>query len=240
MRKAIVAKLLAAMTAGVLAAFIVAGCATPVSSQKASALLPKNAAISGENPDRCLSAETLVVAQCTRVEEYDSTVKGDWVQHWYVTEWRAIRIERGEWPAETLSFVFHDRSPASGSGIVLREAPPAYYRGAVMGFCIKASGSKPVIVAQQARSRVPSYGTLRRPKYDARDPESTQVFQSVIEAARRFVQRAVGGGGALAVTEEYDRFFVVEVRTADDSVALRVEKGSYRVTRIPDAYGQEE
>ncbi len=215
------------------AAVTIAGCAAPAPARNVNAYLPKNAAVYGEDRDTWRTADTLVVAQCTQVEEYATTVKGNWVQHWYVTYWQVIRVERGAWPEETVSFVFHDSWPTAESGIALKAAPRVYYKGAVVGFCIDTSEAKPVIVAQQARSRVPMHGTLQRPKYDIRDPESTRLFQRVVEAARLFLQQANAGGGALTVTEEYDTFFVVETRAADDSVALKVEKGSYRVTEIP-------
>lgn len=221
----------------VLAASVVAGCATSAPPQRVSAILPKDTAIYGESPDVCGKADALVVAQCRKIEEYSSTVQGNWVQHWYLTEWRVIRVERGEWPAETVSFVFRESSVSPQSSIVLRRPTPVYYKGAVLGFCIDTSKSKPVIVAQQARSRLPSYGSLRRPHYDAGDPNSVQVIQHVTEAARQFLQ-APFGGVSLAVTEEYDAFFVVEVRTAEDSVALIVRKGNYRVGRIPNAYDE--
>ncbi len=232
--EAIMMKLVRSAAVGTCLAIAVAGCATPVPPQGVSALLPKHAALYAEDWSACDEADALVVSQCTQVEEYDSIIKGNWVEHWYRTEWRVIRVERGEWPEETISFVFRDRGSPSQSGFYLGKAPQVYYRGAVVGFCLDTSKSTPVIVTQQARSRLPSHGSLRCPRYDAREPGREQMFQNVIEAARRFVQLPFGG--SLAVTEEYDTFFVVEVTTPDDSAALKVEKNSYRVTQIPDPY----
>lgn len=236
MRKAIVHKRIAFAMSSVLAALIVAGCAAPGPPQKVSATLPGNAARATEDPNACAAADTLVAAQCIEVEEYHSTVLRDRVRRWYLTEWRVIRVERGYWPEKTIRFAFHDSSPVSESGIVFTITPPVYYPGAIMAFCVDTNRATPTIVAQQPRSRVPSYGTLSRPRYDARDPETAEVFQRVLDTARAYAQRTLGPGGTLTVTEEYDTFFVVEVRYDDDSVALRVEKGSYRVTQVPDAY----
>ncbi|MBN1359990.1 MAG: hypothetical protein JW993_05330 [Sedimentisphaerales bacterium] len=230
----------AALSACVTVAF--AGCASPGPPQpprEVSAVLPKNAPLSGEDPEACAAADTLVVAQCTRLEEYDSAVKGHRLVSWHATEWHLIRVEQGEWPDETVRFVYRESWPERELGVVYRGTPVAYYPGAVMAFCIERTAPKATIVAQQPRSRVPSYGTLSRPQYDPRDPESVQVFQRVLDAARRYAARTLGGG-SLNVTEEYDTFFVVEVRSEDRSVALKVDKGSYRVTRVPDAYSTEE
>lgn len=219
-----------------LASLIVAGCAMPVPPLAVNAVLPRNATVLTADPDVCAAADALVVAQCTRVEQYHSAVKGNWVRSWYLAQWHVLRIERGAWPQETVNFVFHDRGPTPESGIVLGAAPRVYYGGAVMAFCIDTSKSPPVIVAQQPRSRVPSHGTLRRPRYDPRDPQSAAIFQKVLNVARAYLRRTSSGAGALTVTEEYDAFFVVEVKRSDGSVALQVDKGSYRVTRIPEAF----
>lgn len=217
-------------------AVVVAGCATvPAPPQEVSVVLPKDAAIYGEDPAACDEADTLIVAQCRQMTEYHSVVKGNRVQRWYLTDWRVIRAERGQWRDEAMNFVFHDSDSPSGAGFYLGERPSVYYKGAVVAFCVDTSKSPPVIVAQQTRSRLPSHGSLRRPKYDIRVAGREQVFQNVTKAARQFVQLPFGGG-SLAVTEEYDAFFVVEVMTADDSIALMVEKNSYRVTQLPNAY----
>ncbi len=223
---------------GVVVTLVAAGCATPGPPREVSAVLPKHTPLSGEDLDACRTADTLVVVQCRLAEQYDSTVQSGWVRNWYLSEWQVIRVERGRWPDETISFVFRDSWPTSESGFVLRTAPPVYYEGAVMAFCIDTSRSKPTIVAQQTRSRAPSYGSLKRPRYDPRDPESVRTIERVLEAARRFLGQQ--GGGSLMVTEEYDDFFVVELKRPEGSLALRVEKDSYRVTRIPDAFSVDE
>lgn len=217
----------------------VAGCAgVPAPPREVSVALPRNTPIYVEDPNACQEADALVVAQCTRVEPYGGA--GGSSRAWYLTEWRVIRVEWGYWPERTLSFVFRQRHTASPSSPYLGEVPTVYYEGVVMGFCIETSASPPAIVAQQMRSRTPPYGSLRRPRYNAGNPEIADVFQRVVEAAWQYLNPTAEGIESVEVTEEYDAFFVVEARTADGSIALRVDKNTYRVTRIPDFYAPEE
>ena len=141
-----------------------------------------------------------------------------------IADWRAIRIERGWWPEEDISFVFREGGQASRYDPSIATVPDVYYPGAVMGFCIDTGKSTPVILAQEPRSRTLSHGMLTRPNYDPSDRSRPEVFEKVLDAARGFLSETLHANGTLSLTEEYGQFFVVEARTADNSVAMRVEE----------------
>ena len=210
---------------------MVAGCATaPTPPWQVNAVLPRNAPIYKSDPNACAEADTLVVAQCTGVDEYSRSGS----QRWAVADWQVIRTERGWWPERDISFVFRRSDAESRYEHSVTSVPEVYYPGAVMGFCIDTNKATPVIVAEEARSRTLSHGTLMRPNYDAADQSRPAVFRAVLDAARKYLNQTLRMNGTLSLTEEYDQFFVVEARTARKSIALKVDKNTYQVTVIPD------
>jgi len=216
----------------------VTGCGAPAPPQRVNAVLPKNVPVY-EPPGVCDRADTVVLAQCTQRQEYARTVWGNWARHWYVTSWRVVLVERGQWPHTSVDFIAYDGRPTPGSGIILRmpRMPfPVYYRGALLAFCIDTSQPRPTIVAQEERSRVPPYGRLQLPPREFYDPVEGSIRNAVMAAVRQFVGRDQDKIRPLRVIEEYGNFYVVEVGSALEPEVVTVEKGSYRVQPVEPAY----
>jgi hypothetical protein len=209
-------------------AIAVAGCGAPRPSEKINAYLPQNVPVVDAKPEVREKADVVLLAQCRRVREYSTELDGKWVNSWYATTWKVIRIERGKWPQDTLIFYFRDRWPAPGSGILLDRAPPRYYVGAIRAFNVDSRGS-PTIVADEARSRIPPHGSVARPIYNSSDPAAVDLFERIENAVRAFVWKEIGVIGAVYVTEQYGTQYVAELRTNSRSAAVVVDGDSLAV-----------
>ncbi len=230
------AKLTATCMVLVLVSLGAVGCGPPVPPQRVNAVLPKNRRLPGESQDDCDSADAVVLAQCTQRQEYATTVRGNWERHWYVTRWQVVRVERGQWPHASIAFISYYSWPTPESGILLTASYPAYYKGALMAFCIDTSQHRPTIVAQEERSRIPPHGKPRRPPRVFYDLDKNSIYNDVMAAARRFIGKDRGRIMPRRVVEEYDDFYVVDIGNALESAVVTVDKGSYRVQPVEPAY----
>lgn len=215
----------------VLAGLIVmtAGCWTPAPPHRVNAYLPDNVPVAAISLDNAKEADVLVLAQCARSEEYATLLEGKWVNSWYVTQWKVIRVERGKWPQQSITFAFLDKWLAPQMGVAaVNKAPVPYYVGAVRAFCIK-SGGRPTIVASQSRSRIPPYGPVTRPLYDANNPEAPAFYERIYSAAKAFIWNERHKMGPVHVTEQYGRLYVVEVDLDSQSIAVVVDADSLTV-----------
>jgi hypothetical protein len=208
---------------------IVAGCGAPQPPEKVNAFLPKNMPPVAAGSQIGDKADALVLARCTKSHEYATTVDGDWVNSWCLTTWGVLRVERGKWPPEMLSFVFCDRWRVPKTGMTWRKPPIPYYVGAVRAFFIDTAGGKPTIVADEARSRILPYGTVTRPSYSGREPEAGEFFNRIVDMARAFVMQERGVHGMASVTEQNGRWYVVEIETGNESIAVVVDAESWIV-----------
>ncbi len=230
------AKLVAAFVVSACVGLGVAGCGPPAPPQRVNAVLPENLSTRGESQENCDKADAVVLAQCTLRQEYAKRTKGDWRQHWYVSRWQVVRVERGQWPDASADFIFYESWPTLESGIILEALLPVYYRGALLAFCIDTSQGRPIIAAQEERSRIPPHGKPRRPPRDFYDFGKDSTYQQIMAAANRYVQSIRGRVPPRNVVEEYEDFYVVEIGNALGSEVVTVEKGSYQVQPVKPAY----
>lgn len=212
------------------------GCGPPAPPQRVNAVLPKNLPIYREEPEACDKADAVVLTQCTQRQEYAKRVRGNWERHWYVTSWRVVRVERGQWPDASVDFISYESWPTLESGIVLEALPPVYYPGALLAFCIDTSQRRPIIVAQEERSRIPPHGKLRQPPRGFYDRGKSGTYDAVVAAATQFARSSEGKMLPRGVVEEYDDFYVVELGNALESQVVTVQKGSYHVQAVEPAY----
>jgi hypothetical protein len=208
---------------------VAAGCGAPMPPQKVNAYLPGNAPVVQAAAGAADKADTLVLAKCVQSREYATTTAGDWVDSWYVTTWKVLRVERGKWPEEAVSFKFLDRWPLPKRGVPSIKPPMAYHVGAMRAFYIDTR-REPTIVADEARSQIPPHGSVTRPKYDIGSPESEALYERISDAARAFTQKERRVTGPANVVEQYGHWFVVEVETLDDSFAVVVNDETMAVT----------
>jgi hypothetical protein len=206
-----------------------AGCGAPAAPHRVNAYLPKCLPVVGIGLEAAEKADTLVLAQCAHSEEYATILEGKWVNSWYVTQWKVLRVERGEWVQPTVTFVFLDRWLAPKLGApALNKTPVPYYVGAVRAFCIETKG-KAIIVADQSRSRIPPYGPVTRPTYDMSNPEVPEMYNKITNAAKAFVWNQRHVMGPVNVTEQYGRLYVAEMDTGSQSIAVVVDADNVSV-----------
>lgn len=222
---------------GILAGVIfsvLTGCGTPRPPQKVNARLPNDSPFFTKRQST-IQGNVVILARCTRMEEYAKTVKGNWEHHWYFTEWDVIEVIHGRWHSPHLTFIFVDRWPTPESGIKLKKAPLPYWEGRIFAFWLDSSVKLPLIVRQQHRSRIPPYEALKRPTLDYRKPDDKSVYEQVVNAAAKFVRSEGGTRGGFQLVEEHDDFFVVEHRSFPRSLAVTVDKDTYEVCWIGSA-----
>ncbi len=200
---------------------VAAGCGPLQPPHAVNAHLLGNVPVERTGLEPSGNADTVLLAKCTESQEYATTTSGDWVNSWYVTTWSVLRVERGKWPEDTLSFIFCDRWRPAKLGILSNKAATPYYAGAVRAFYLDTR-RKPTIVADQVRSRIPPHGNVTRAEYDVTNSELRLLHERVGAAARDFVQNARGVTGPSTVSEQYGRSFVVEVEAGKDSLAVVV------------------
>jgi hypothetical protein len=209
-------------------AMMALGCGAPQPPQKVNAYLPANVPLVGAGTEACATADAIVLGKCAQCREYATIVQGDWVNSWYVAQWRVLRVEQGQWPDRTISFVFVDKWPAPDSGIMVKKAPMPYHVGAVRAFCLDMKG-QPTIVADQSRSRIPPYAPVTRPTYNVSDPQIVTFYERIANTAKAFVRRERSVTGPADVTEQYGRLYVVEIETVSDSLAVVVDGDTWAV-----------
>ena len=194
----------------------------PEPPQKVNAFLPENKPVVQAAREAAGKADTLVVAKCVQCREYETTTAGPWVESWYVSTWKVLRVERGKWPEESVSFRFLDRWPMPKRGVPSVKPTMPYRVGAMRAFHIDTRKGA-TIVADEARSQIPPHGRVTRPAYDAGNPESELLYGRISDAARAFTQKERRVTGPAHVVEQYGHLFVVEIETLNDSFAVVVD-----------------
>ncbi len=74
------------------------------------------------------SPEALLIARCVACDEYGTQKKGDWVTHYYLTQWEILKKE-GRWNEPNLVFVYLDSWPTPQSGIRVKRMPFPFHVG---------------------------------------------------------------------------------------------------------------
>jgi len=176
-----------------------------------------------------------LIARCSSVNKYKTTVKGNWKTYWYFTKWQVIEVNEGQWKDPKLSFIYTDTWPTAESGIRLKKPIlPLYLRcleGCVTRFVLDISQQPPLIVDMKRRSLIPPHEPLKAPEWDI--PESTEDIKlrvKIIKAAKEYLNLESFEG--LYVTEERNDFYVVE-HVFDSAIeAVTIDKKSFEAERV--------
>jgi hypothetical protein len=178
------------------------------------------------------------VAKCRSVEEYAKNLRGNWEDHWYLVEWDVLEVERGQWPATGVAFVFYDPWPTPGSGIEFKRGPFPFVAGRVFAFSLKTTEAPPLIVGMEERSRLSPHGARMLPKLDFRTAESKAEYEAVMNAVRDYeAGQGIPAVGVSQMREETPSAYVVEHWTgfgkSPKAWAFRVAKSTYQVELLP-------
>jgi len=170
-----------------------------------------------------------------RVDKYKTSVKGNWKTYWYLTQWKVIEVNEGQWEHPELCFIYADTWPTAESGIRFKKPIlPLYIRcleGCVTHFVIDTSVEPPLIVNMKRRSLIRPHAGLKPPEWDIPgSPEDIRLRVKIIKAAKEYLNLKSFEG--LYVTEERSDFYVVE-HIFDSSIeAVTVDKKSFKARRI--------
>ena len=178
--------------------------------------------------------DTSIIAQCLRIEKYDQRTKGNWITYWYLTDWKIIKVESGNWSDPNLSFVIADTWPTPESGIEVDKMPWPYRQGRIFCFGIDTSKKLPLIVSQEYRSRIAPYGPAHALK-----ERKEEIHKKIIESVGNFLKNegSYFKLTVLQVVEECDDFFVVECLDPNGfAKAVCVDKNTYKANLIPEPF----
>ena len=196
------------------------------------------------SPDECYlpiqreRGGAVVVAKCRSAEEYAKNLRGNWEDHWYLVEWDVLEVERGQWPATRVAFVFDDPWPTPESGIEFKRGPFLFPAGRVFAFSLKTTEAPSLIVGMEERSRLSPHGARMLPKLDIRIAESKAEYEAVMKAARDYeAGQGIPAVGVSQLREETPSAYVVEHWTgfgkSQKTWAFRVAKSTYQVELLP-------
>jgi hypothetical protein len=211
---------------------LVAGCGIPAPPQAVNALLPDNAPIYSVGLKASERADVEMVVRCRSVKEYAKTIKGDWERHWYQVVFEVIEVTAGRWDDPNVVFVFYDSWPTPESGMILKKPMFPYRTGWVFALWLDTSQKPALIVGHERRSVIPPHAEIRRPAWNSEERETRELLKNLIEAARTFIERQGKKLGGFQVAEEHDDFFVVEIHSAFDWLAVIVKKETWEVSSI--------
>lgn len=216
----------------IMASLLVAGCGIPSPPQAVNASLPKNACICSVRLKGSETADVEMVVRCTSVKKYAKTVKGDWERYWHQVVFEVVEVRAGRWDDPNVVFVCYDAWPTPESGIILKKPMFPYRTGLVFALWLDTSQKPALIVGQERRSVIPPHGKIRRPALDFEERETRELLNHLTDAAKAFIERQGKKLRGLQVAEEHDDFFVVEIRSAFDSLAVIVEKGTWNTRSV--------
>ena len=180
----------------------------------------------------------IVVAKCRSVEEYAKNVRGGWEDHWYLVEWDVLKVERGQWPATGITFVFDDPWPTRESGIMLDKGPFPYVVGRVFAFSLNTAVKSSAVMGMEERSRILPHGAIKFLVFDDRTPEGKAEMDAILRAVQAFeTQKGIPTKGGYRISDEMSAGYAVEHWTGfgkgSQAWAFLVEKKTYRVQPVP-------
>lgn len=187
------------------------GCSsTPAPPQEVNAKLEDLSPYIITKPDKT-TADTLVVAQCKKINEYAVTKQNkNWRYHWYYTEWDVINVEKGKWPEPQIKFVFRDSWPTPESGIIIDKQEHPYQKGRIFFFEFDMSRKEPLIIAQEQRSYIPPHNPIVIPHIT-----DSNKLDTIFEVSREFLLEHNIKGSYSSFSEETEEYYVFEVRYED-------------------------
>ena len=203
----------------------------PPPRRRVNAVMPENWR---SQFDRPAAGDTTVLARCHRARRYAVTRQGDRDFWWYVIEFLVLRVERGKWSEERLSFVCSDVWAVRGSGFYIRKAPYTYLRGRLFAFRLDTTKQPARIVGQERRSYLPPHGRAIPWKLDVDKPAGRKTFDRVKSAVREFEKRKILNRSEFP--EETGRFYIVErgelFTPGGKLKVLLIDKKTYEVKRL--------
>lgn len=214
---------------------LVAGCGIPAPPQAVNALLPRHAPIYSAGLKASETADVEMVGRCRSVKEYAKRIKGDWERHWYQVVLEVVEVRAGRWDDANVVFVFYDSWPTPESGIILKKPMFPYRTGWVFALWLDTSQKPALIVGHERRSVIPPHAEIRQPALDFEERETRELLNHLTDAAKAFIERQGKKLGGLSVTEEHDDFFVVENCIGFDSLAVIVEKDTWKTRSVGPA-----
>lgn len=215
--------------------FVCTGCSTVTPSVKTNARLKDNSLYALMDRPQPNDASVQLIARCSSVDKYKTTVKGNWKTYWYFTVWKVMEVTEGKWQPSRLSFIYTDTWPTAGSGITLKKPVlPLYLRcleNCVTYFAIDTSKDPPLIVDMKRRSLIPPCEALKPPEWNIPySAEDIKLRIKIIKSAGEYLNLDTVHG--LHITEERSDFYVVEHITDSGIRAVKVDKKNFQADRI--------
>ena len=211
---------------------LVAGCGIPSPPQAVNASLADDIQPYSARLRVSERVDVEMVARCRSVTEYAKTIRGDWEKHWYQVVFEVVEVTAGRWDDPNVVFVWYDLWPTAESGILLKKPMFPYRTGWVFALWLDTSKKPALIVGHERRSVIPPHAEIRQPALDFEERETRELLNHLTDAAKAFIERRGKKLRGLQVAEEHDDFLVVEIRSAFDSLAVIVEKGTWKIRSV--------
>jgi len=184
-------------------------------------------------------AETVVVARCTEVQQYETVRQGNWDFLWYLMACDVIRVERSQWPHPRVVFCYYGTRPTPESGIKVKKAPFPYVEGRVVALALEPEAEPPRVLGQEWRSRLPPHGKPQPLAFDLQGEEGRRFYQRLDTAIRDFARQEgwpkVIGGSKFEVTDDAYVAEVVFQRPDGEPErrAVAVDQRAFSVREVP-------